>query len=139
MSFDTRDIRRSMDVYTHDNVYLGTVLEIIPCPNPRVGGDQVETPPGEEAPVPPQQRSEIDGEMFGPMPTQTIGNKGPSRQSARAGYAVHPDDAKLIGSGSIRVGKWWGLLSSRTIPIEDVQTVSIERVVLRRKKDEIDH
>ena len=29
MSFDRSDIRPSMDVYTMDNVYLGTVLRII--------------------------------------------------------------------------------------------------------------
>lgn len=137
MSFDTRDIRPSMDVYTNDNVYLGTVIRVIPDSGGRVVGDQAETPAEEQVAAPAQQWSEVDGEMLGPMPTQTLGNKGPSKQSARAGYAVERDDATLIGRGSIQVGKWWGLLGSRTIAIEDVQTVSIERVVLSRKRNEI--
>lgn len=137
MSFDTRDIRPSMDVYTNDNVYLGTVIRVIPDSGGRVVGDQAETPAEAQVAAPAQQWSEVDGEMLGPMPTQTLGNKGPSKQSARAGYAVERDDATLIGRGSIQVAKWWGLLGSRTIAIEDVQTVSIERVVLSRKRNEI--
>ena len=30
MGFDRRDVRPAMDVYTLDNVYLGTVLRIVP-------------------------------------------------------------------------------------------------------------
>lgn len=137
MSFDTRDIRPSMDVYIHGNLYLGTVIKVIPGSGGRVGGEQAETQAGEQVAAPAQQWSVMDGETLGPRPTQTIGNKGPSKQSAPAGFAVERDDATLIARGSIQFGKWWGLFGSRTVSIEDVQTVSIERVVLSRRQDEI--
>ena len=128
MGFDRRDIRPTMDVYTLDNAYLGTVLAIIPGREPS---------PEESAPAPGREASTISGESLGPMPTQPVGNVGPETQSARAGYAAHPDGAERLGRGALTVGKWWGLAARRTIPLDAVQTVSLERVVLKLKRDEL--
>ncbi len=130
MSFDHQDIRPSMDVYTLDNVYLGTVISMVPGP-PVLTGERVLA----EA----RQTSVINGEMFGPVPTQTRGNPGPKTQSAAAQYATQPDAALPLGQGAIKVGKWWGLIGRRTIPLEDVQTVSLERVVLKHRSADLDH
>ncbi len=128
MSFDRRDIRPTMDVYTLDNAYLGTVLAVVPGPEP---------PAKEATPVPGGETSTISGESLGPMPTQPIGNVGPETQSARAQYAVQPDGAERLGHGALKIGKWWGLAARRTIPLDAVQTVSLERVVLKLKRDEL--
>lgn len=128
MSFDQRDIRRAMDVYTLDNVYLGTVLKT-------VSGPAVEPKPAVVAPA--RQVSDVNGEAFGPMPTQPIGNPGPVTQGAREGYAAASDSALPLGRGHFVVGKWWGLADRRTIPIDAIQTVSMERVVLKLRQDEL--
>ena len=128
MSFDRRDIRPSMDVYTLDNAYLGTVLAIVPGPEP---------PAEASAPASGRETSAISGELLGPMPTQPVGNVGPETQSARAVYATRPDGAERLGHGALKVGKWWGLAARRTIPLDAVQTVSLERVVLKLKRDEL--
>lgn len=128
-SFDSRDIRSSMDVYTLDNAYLGTVLDI--APGPQSSDDRL-------VPESARQSSEINGEMLGPMPTQSIGNHGPRVQSADNQYAATPDQACSIGQGAITVGNWWGLRGRRVIPLEAVQAVSLERVVLKLKKAEIE-
>ena len=128
MSFDRRDIRLSMDVYTLDNAYLGTVLTVVPGPEP---------PAEASASAPGHESSAISGESLGPMPTQPVGNVGPETQSARAVYATRPDGAERLGHGALKVGKWWGLAARRTIPLDAVQTVSLERVVLKLKRDEL--
>lgn len=128
MSFDFRDIRPDMDVYTLDNAYLGTVLSILPGPVM-----PVEVPVSEDA----QQSSTISGELLGPAPTKEIGNCGPVSQSAREQYAIAPHPARRIGEGALRVGRWGGLLGRRTIPMDAVQTVSLERVVLRLTRHQV--
>lgn len=122
MGFDTRDIRPSMDVYTLDNAYLGTVLRVLPGPA---------SSPGERVGADARQSSAVLGELFGPAPTLPIGNKAPRRQSAHEEYRTQPDGAAPIGDGRILVGKWWGLKERREIPLREVLTVSHERVVLR--------
>jgi len=128
MSFDERDIRRTMDVYTRDNSYLGTVLGVTPGPP---------LPPRPGQPAAPVEGSAVSGELLGPMPTQPLGNTGPAVQSFNAGYAAAPDEASSLGQGTITVGKWWGLGGRHTFPIDAVQSVSLERVVLRMGKDEL--
>lgn len=123
MSFDSRDIRKSMDVYTFDNVYLGTVLDL--AAGQAVADEAVGVMVG--------QSSDMSGELLGPMPTLPIGNRAAIEQSAGAGYATRRDTAQPLGRGTITVGKWWGLLGRRTIHVHDVQTVSLERVVLSRR------
>ena len=127
MSFDRRDIRKSMDVYTFDNVYLGTVLRMTPGP----------IADAEPVPATAQQTSAVNGETLGPMPTLPIGNPAPLKQSARAAYATLRDAAEPLGRGTITVGKWWGLVGRHTIQISDVLTVSLERVVLKQRNNEL--
>ena len=128
MSFDRRDIRPSMDVYTLDNAYLGTVLKVIP---------NAQTAMAEQVAADAHQGSTVSGELLGPMPTLPIGNFAARVQSASELYATEPDDAKPLGRGTLEVGQWWGVLGHRTIPLDDVQTVSLERVVLRKRKKEL--
>ena len=122
MSFDRQDIRPAMDVYTFDNVYLGTVLEV------------TSGPPVADENVAEQEcySSTVSGEALGPMPTQALGNPGPVTQSANRRLATAPDGGQLLGKGTIRFGKWWGLVGNRTLPLDAVQTGSMERVVLKR-------
>ncbi len=129
MSFDRRDIRPAMDVYTCDNMYLGTVLKTIQGPT---------MPPGDPVPDHGHEVSAVSGELLGPMPTQTIGNTGPSAQSASAHYGTEPDVAQPLGRGTIVVGTWWGLVSRRTIPLDVVQSISMERVILRLSKGDLE-
>ncbi|HEY0735607.1 MAG TPA: hypothetical protein VGD69_11925 [Herpetosiphonaceae bacterium] len=122
MSFDDRDIRVWMDVYSFDQVYLGTVLKIrrgATTAQERILPDALQT-------------SSVSGELLGPMPTQPLGNSAVRNQSAGAGYATTAD-ARPLGAGELVIGKWWGLLERHVIPIGDVLTVSLERVVLRRR------
>jgi hypothetical protein len=128
MSFDRGDIRPSMDVYTLDNSYLGTVLRI--HANPITAADEQVAPDA-------LQSSDVSGELLGPVPTLPIGNRGPRTQSAGNRYATQPDAAEPIGRGTIEVGKWWGMFGRRTISLDDVQTVSLERVVLRLRDGEL--
>ncbi len=130
MDFDPRDIRQAMDVYTADNVYLGTVLRTSGVsqrpelhPASMLGG--VEDP------------QQLDGEMLGPASTQRLGNRGPQTQTSRTRYASAPDSAQTLVPGTIEVGKWWGLLGRRRISMDYVQTVSMERVILRLADSDI--
>jgi hypothetical protein len=122
MSFDRRDIRPSMDVYTLDNAYLGPVLAVVPGPTEA---------PEQRVPEGAGESSAVSGELLGPMPTGTIGNRGPTTQSARHAYGTRPDGARTIGRGAIVLGTWWGLVGHRTIPLDLVLSVSLERVTLR--------
>ncbi len=126
MSFDRRDIRTKMDVYTLDNVYLGTVIGI------RLGPAQAR----DRTVFPAYQTSSVHGELLGPMPTQPIGNLAPLKQAASTSYGTGPD-AEPIGAGALVVGRWWGLVERRVIPLTDVQTVSLERVVLKWREAEL--
>lgn len=128
MSFNTRDIRRSMDVYTRDNVYLGTVLKIVPGP---------QLPAVQQVPDEARQSSLLSGELLGPAPTQPIGNRGPATQSARGMYAVVDGSTTEIGNGWLEVGKWQGLLGRDRIPVDAVLNVSLERVVLALNLEEL--
>jgi hypothetical protein len=127
VSFDRRDIRRFMDVYTADNTYLGTVVAV------RSGTVPTAADPAPRA----LQTSTVSGELLGPMPTQPLGNRAAALQTAATGYNV-VEDADPLGEGSLVVGKWYGLLGRRTLPLDAVQTVSLERVVLRQRKAELD-
>lgn len=128
MGFDHRDIRRAMDVYTRDNVYLGVVRRI------RRGAPP---PPEERVDESARQSSAVDGESLGPMPTRAVGNPGPRSQAAGARYAVVPDGAEPLGDGALEVGRLRELVGRRTIPLGLVQSVSFERVILRVTREEL--
>ena len=132
MSFDRRDIRPSMDVYTLDNVYLGSVVRVLPGP-PALG------PAGASASrAAADGASAMSGELLGPAPTLALGNRGPVAQGAEAAYGAARDGAEAIGrGGAIVVGRWWGLVGRRTIPLDAVLSVSMERVVLRQAQHEL--
>ncbi len=125
--FDHRDIRVSMDVWTADNQYLGTVRRVtgsgtpvsapMEPPKPWVGG--------------------FSGEMIGPVPTQSLGNTGPVKQAAYAGYATIGDGAKSLGAGKMTVGHWAGFINRRSIALDLVQSVSLERITLRLTKAQL--
>jgi len=121
MSFDARDIRPGMDVYSLDQVYLGTVRRIVPQPD----AEQAHTSREFQASV-------LPGELLGPMPTATIGNPGPSTQSARRRFGSQPDGAAPIGRGRIFFGRLPVPLGWRQATLDDVLAVSFERLVLRR-------
>ncbi len=126
MTFNRSDIRPAMDVFTRDNWYLGVVLLIIPGPLPTVRQAGIEPVSHRSL-----EHSSISGELLGPMPTQGVGNTGPIAQSAKARYAINADTFVSLGHGSIIVGKWYGLFGRKKFPLHTVQTVSLERVVLR--------
>jgi len=128
MSLDFQDIRTSMDVYTLDNVYLGTVLRIVAAERP---------PQREPAAVGAVRHSSVSGESLGPMPTQQLGNPGPRTQSAATGYATAPRQSTSLAPASIVVGKWWGVLGRRVVPLDWVQSVSFERIILKWRKDDL--
>lgn len=125
MSFDRRDIRKTMDVYSYDNVYLGTVLVITEGPARRVKHSIASDP-----------SSYVNGELLGPMPTQPIGSEASMRQGAGAHYGIAADAAP-IGAGSIVVGRCWGLRQRRIVALDDVQCVSLERIVLKQRAAEL--
>lgn len=126
--FDHRDIRVSMDVWTADNNYLGTVR--------RVTGTRTAT----RAHMEPSKRrvGGFSGEMIGPVPTQSIGNTGPHTQAAHAAYATNGDGAKSLGGGKLTVGLWAGLIKRRSIALDLVQSVSLERITLRLTRAQLD-
>ncbi|MCM8745481.1 hypothetical protein NET03_02950 [Thermomicrobium sp. CFH 73360] len=127
MTFDTRDLRIGMDVYTADWVYLGTVrrVRLGPAPNMR--------------PVRalPNEGSIVSGEFLGPQPTAPLGNPGPLVQTAANGYATGSDDALPLGTGAIAVGRLPLPLGWYWIPVSAIQIVSFERLVLGRTAAEL--
>ena len=126
MSFDLRDIRSGMDVYSFDNVYLGTVRRVTREPVPR-----------REVVSREFQASQLPGELLGPMPTATIGNPGPSTQSARRRFASQSDGSEPIGHGKLVFGHLPVPIGWREVSLDDVLAVSLERVVLRRTAAEL--
>jgi len=126
VTFDARDIHPPLDVFSHDNVYLGTVLAVradSATPDSRHSL-------GRPTLAPADQTSTVSGELLGPMPTEPLGNPGPANQSARSGYRADGDGAPPLGSGTIVVGRWWGLVGRRAVPLDQVLALSLERVTL---------
>ena len=133
VSFDTRDLHRRLDVFARDDVYLGTIVKIVaadrPAMRPDASGEQ-------EAPA-ARHPSRVSGELLGPMPTASLGNPGPLSQSAAGGYRTEPDGARSLVGGSIVVGRWWGLVGRRTIRLDQILSLSLERVILKQTYEEI--
>lgn len=124
--FRPSEIRRMMDVYSFDSAYLGSVLWI------SADGAQSGAP---EFPEYLRQESKIGGEELGPAPTRAVGNPGPVTQSARRRYGIGDEDQPRIGNGTMLVGHAFGLMGITRIPLDDIQTVALERIVLRNTAD----
>lgn len=131
MSFDDRDVRRGMDVFTLDNELVGTIVWIR-----RGQSRQARSGQGADA---AGQVSAPSGESLGPVPTANWGNRGPLTQGAPARFASRADRAahRLNGGELIVLRTPIGpdyrhpLPRLRRIPLTAVQTVSLERIVLR--------
>jgi hypothetical protein len=128
MGFRRGDIRHGMDVFTLDGVWLGTVRRI------DAAGAAEDLPDLSPA---VKQSSAVSGESRGPVPTQRYGNRGPERQSTREDYATRPALSPPLGSGTITFGKYHGLIGRRTVPLDDVRNVALERVILRYTAEEL--
>jgi hypothetical protein len=118
MAFTNRDIRTGMDVYTMAGRRLGTVARVTMLPGSILPASAAD-----------QESSAVNGEMFGPAPTQTIGNTGPLRQSAAEGFAA-PADADTASVDSFTVARWWPFPGSRTVECSQVLNVSMEKVII---------
>lgn len=135
MTFDDRDVRRGMDVFTLDGVYLGWVLLIRALRQARVSDARLD---------PAEPSGAQGGEALGPMPTARLGNRGPATQAAHRGYAARPDRRSAsLGPGELLVVRtpigldFRHLLPRlRRIPLDQIQTVSLERITLRATKDQ---
>ena len=125
--FDHRDIRVLMDVWTADNQYLGIVR--------RVSGLGTATRAYMEPSK--QRQGGFSGETIGPVSTRSIGNTGPSAQAAHAAYATNGDSARSLGGGTMTVGHWAGLVKRRSIAVDLVQSISLERITLRLTKAQL--
>ena len=128
MGFSRNDFRPGMDVYTKDNQYLGAIVAVVPGSSGGTTEQVVESA---------RQSGTVSGESMGPMPTQMLGNTGPSVQSARSLYASQSARSATLGSGKLVVGRGWGR-ARRTIDLSAVQTVSLERVNLKLGRDQLE-
>lgn len=131
MTFDTRDIRVGMDVYTRDGRYLGTVRRLEPGSAQPV--QRVATEATTEAPA-----SMISGELLGPMPTSPLGNPGPTTQTPRYAFGTIPDEAEPLVAGAFWVGKLPVPIGWCRFSIDDVLTVTLERVILRQQASDLE-
>jgi hypothetical protein len=146
VSFSPRDLHPGLDVFSADNVYLGTVVKVR-----WEGGGWLRGPSAQPAPATAPSRPLIagfSGERLGPMPTSGIGNGGPSAQSVSARYASEtheppwsapPRPAELLIFRCL-VSLTWKTARPvlRRIPAELVQLISLERVVLSATAADID-
>ena len=154
MSFSRRDLRRGVDVFSADNVYLGTVVWVRwegvasaspPGPSPVRGGrdqDNLVSPPlsTRERPGGGASPAPFSGERLGPMPTAALGNGAPVLQTVSNRYASESDRATKNDSGRptelviVRslVSLNWDTLRPviRRVPVELIQLVSLERIIL---------
>jgi hypothetical protein len=138
MSLDARDLRRGMDVFSSDGVYLGTVIRVRLGRRTRSDGS-----PTQDEPRPSdgsRDPTSVSGEALGPMPTAVLGNGGPRRQTAANDYATRRTavtgepsrlPAELIVLRLLLPFGWSTPRPRlRRFPVSMVQAVSYERIVL---------
>lgn len=125
MIYRSSEIRPRMDVFTFDGIRLGSIIRVKP-------GHIPDQPDNLSANPDATERSDVDGEALGPAPTREVGNFGPASQSPDNRYGTATGDSELLGNGCMQIGTILGMFGRRWVPIDDVQTVSMERVVLRR-------
>ena len=135
MTYSRGQLRQGMDVFGSDGGYVGAVI-------------WVRTQRGSNTPEPAQisndgeqagaTQAAFSGEALGPMPTASIGNTGPRRQTESTAYATaRRGDAptvtvtELVVVRSLIALNWFTLRPRiRRVPISLVQTASHERIIL---------
>jgi hypothetical protein len=138
VSFDGRDLRIGMDVFSADGVYLGSVV--------RIRWDRsVSTAVAAEAD--PTAGLPFSGERLGPMPTTALGNSGPASQSTATAYGSRRSRIATPDRGrptELLIFRWlvsltWSTARPRLrrIPVELIQLVALERIVLSVNADEL--
>lgn len=157
MADNALHIRQGMDVYgPYQNEYIGTVVAVVRSgERQEAGAGPVETGSSREAvqgnpelvheegatvsPTPIIERPRL-GEEIGPVPTIALGNTGPIEQSASHHYGTEP----VHGGGevthfAVRPGRInLGVLTPPFwVSVEDVRSISMERIVLWANKDQI--
>lgn len=123
--FRSSDIRPGMDVFSLDGVQIGSIIQVL-SGSESSGGNGLR-PAG----VPVCRR--FDGESTGPAPTRDVGNFGPATQSPENRYATGPEHGTSLGNGEMLVGTLFARFRRRRISLDEVQTISMERVVLRQR------
>jgi hypothetical protein len=149
-------VRRGMDVYNADQSrYIGTVIGVTAGGRETAGAGPRETGSSEEAregnpalvheeqatvsPTDVKLKQQL-GEEMGPVPTMRFGNTGPVNQSAGRHYATGTEgDLSEIVSLTVRPGRInLGFLTGPLwIPASAIRSISMERVVLSVRGDEI--
>lgn len=146
-------VRKGMDVWdAYQEHFLGSVIGVRRGTPATSGGarrvekeDTVHSHPlvHEEGHVgghASHQGNRQNGEAMGPFPTASIGNHGPTRQSAAADYATgRSDDLTDVIAFVVRPGRLnLGILTRPFyVPSTAVHSVSMERVVLALRGGEI--
>lgn len=119
--FSTRDIRRGMDVYHEHGQYIGTVLLVRERPA------RLKTLPAAGQ----RFESGFSGESIGPVSTAAVGNVGPQTQRPGSDYGAAAPAADVPSEvASFVVGSFRNLLL-RCVDVADVESVSMERVIVR--------
>ena len=134
MTFLGGELRRGMDVFDANGVYLGTVVHVA-----RSRAERTKLRTADASSI-PAQGLPFSGEALGPMPTAALGNSGPSRQSLLTHYASErpatASDREPTALYVVRllVALDWTTLrpAVRRIPVRLIQNVSLERIVLSR-------
>ncbi|HZU11316.1 MAG TPA: hypothetical protein VFB58_00610 [Chloroflexota bacterium] len=146
-------IRPGMDVYGPDqSEYIGSVVAVeraaggeIAGAGPRETGSSPDAAEGNPALVheggaatspTPQVEPKRLGEEMGPVSTIDMGNTGPVRQSAAYHYATTAAHGAQVSRFAVRPGRinLGPLTPAFWVPVEEVRSVSMERVVLGRGK-----
>jgi hypothetical protein len=149
-----------MDVYSaYQDQYIGSVVKVwhgdgAPAGQPGPGSSPQETGSAREETQNPhlvhEEGRTVDptrhvgrqqlGEEMGPFPTMAVGNTGPRRQSAGDHYATEVRDLQpdvlyfAVRPGRLNLGP---LTRPLYVPTSAVHSVSMERIVLDRQRDEI--
>jgi hypothetical protein len=141
MTLGARDLRRGMDVFSSDGVLLGSIVHITGRPRP---------PLSETAPAPVETTTTgpaFSGESLGPMPTVSLGNRGPAHQQQAGDYATgsrgggeaDAEPAELWVFRTLVALNWATLRPRlRRYPVSLVLHVSHERIVLAATAADLD-
>jgi hypothetical protein len=141
VSFLERDVRRGMDAFSLDGVYVGTVIHV--TYEEDRGGHRSPHDGKAEATVRSGERrvsseGQFSGESIGPMPTAALGNDGPRAQSPGTAYASAPPSTgrkrrpAALYTVRLLTALNWATLSPRVrrISVDHVQAVSLEGSIL---------